>query len=103
MSELRAGARLYSAVDDTEVIVIRAASADVVIGCGGRPMVADRAAGPPAAEADPEWTGETPMGKRYADESVGLEVLCVRPGTGLLSVDGRPLPPKPAKVLPTSD
>jgi hypothetical protein len=103
MSELRTGSRLYSAVDDTEVIVIRAATAGVVIGCGGRPMVADPSAPRPAATADPAWTGETPMGKRYADESVGLEVLCVRAGAGLLSVDGRPLLPKPAKVLPTSD
>jgi hypothetical protein len=43
------------------------------------------------------------MGKRFADEETGLEVLCVKPGAGTLTVDGRPIGAKEAKKLPASD
>jgi hypothetical protein len=43
------------------------------------------------------------LGKRYADESSGLEVLCTKPGPGPLTVDGRPLEVKGPKPLPASD
>jgi hypothetical protein len=43
------------------------------------------------------------MGKRYADDDLGLEVLCTKPGPGSLSVGDTPLPVKGAKPLPASD
>ena len=43
------------------------------------------------------------MGKRYADEELGLEVLCTRSGSGALTVDGNVLSLKGAKPLPASD
>ncbi len=43
------------------------------------------------------------LGKRYADETTGAELLCVKPGDGSLSIDGRLLPQKGAKPLPASD
>jgi hypothetical protein len=48
--------------------------------------------------------GDGPLlGKRYADDDLGLELLCTRAGTGALTVDGRPLLLKGAKPLPSSD
>jgi hypothetical protein len=43
------------------------------------------------------------LGKRYADETTGLEVLCTKPGAGPLAVDGRELQVKGPKPLPASD
>ena len=43
------------------------------------------------------------MGKRFADEDLGLEVLCTKPGAGSLSVGGTLLQVKGAKPLPSSD
>ena len=45
----------------------------------------------------------TLVGKRYADEESGLEVLCAKPGPGALVADGREVPVKGAKPLPSSD
>jgi hypothetical protein len=45
----------------------------------------------------------TLLGKRYADEDLGVEVLCTKAGTGTLALDGTPLPIKAAKPLPASD
>ena len=43
------------------------------------------------------------VGKRYANEEIGLEVLCTKAGTGTLTVNGEVLLPKEAKPLPASD
>ena len=43
---------------------------------------------------------EVLLGKRYADEASGIELLCTKPGPGPLAVDGRPLVVKGAKPLP---
>jgi hypothetical protein len=43
------------------------------------------------------------MGKRYANEEAGLEVLVTKAGSGTLSVGAVVLPLKDAKALPSSD
>jgi hypothetical protein len=99
---LKPGLRLRSAVDTTEVIAVRAPGAEVDLRCGGAPMVAaggDEAGG----SLDPAWSEGTLLGKRYADEALGLELLCTKAGEGSLSVDGVALPMKDAKPLPASD
>lgn len=45
----------------------------------------------------------TQLGKRYADEDAGLELLCARAGTGSLSLAGAAIEIKSAKPLPASD
>jgi hypothetical protein len=45
----------------------------------------------------------TLVGKRYRDETSGLEVLCTKVGAGSLSINGVPVPMKEAKPLPSSD
>ena len=103
--ELRPGSRLKSVVCDTQVIVVRAPSEqqDIVLCCGGQPMVAlDAEAGAPdGLGLDPEQADGTLLGKRYVYED--LEVLCTKAGKGSLSVGGVRLPLKEAKPLPASD
>jgi hypothetical protein len=100
--KLRPGQKLHSAVCDAQVVVVRAPATEVELGCGGAPMLEDgqQAAG----ETLDDSLGEGPvLGKRYADEELGLELLCSRAGTGALTVDGRVLALKGAKPLPSSD
>ncbi len=101
MTLVKPGDHLRSRVCTTEVIVVRAPSVDIVIACGGEPMTAqdEPVAAVGAAAAGPG----TLLGKRYADEEAGLELLCVKGGSGQLSVAGRVLSPKEARPLPASD
>jgi len=81
---------------------VRAPASAVDLRCGGVPVLAegDEPSGEPA-DAD---LGEGPLiGKRYADDDLGLEVLCTQSGPGQVTVDGKPLPLKGAKPLPSSD
>jgi hypothetical protein len=43
------------------------------------------------------------LGKRYVNESLGLEVLCTKAGDGTLSLAGEGLEVKVPKPLPSSD
>jgi hypothetical protein len=43
------------------------------------------------------------LGKRYVDTDTGLEVLCTKPGPGVLTADGRQLTIKAPTALPASD
>jgi hypothetical protein len=100
--KVKPGMRLRSAVCETEVVVVVARYAEVDLRCGGQPMspVTDDASPPGLTMTD---TTGTLLGKRYALEVAGLEVLCVKPGAGGLSVGTDPLPIKAAKPLPSSD
>lgn len=101
--QLKPGLRLESATCDTQVVVVKAPKdvADVDVRCGGEPM-RDLGSGgdrlPIAAGGDP-----TLLGKRYADDDLGLELLCSQGGEGALSVGDQPLLVKGAKPLPSSD
>ncbi|TWH17038.1 hypothetical protein L618_000200001190 [Rhodococcus rhodochrous J45] len=94
---MKVGERLKSPVCGAEVVVVRIDG--TVTGpllCGGEPMSADAA---PAAGAA---TGQGLLiGKRY--EGGGVEVLCVRPGTGPLAIGDAVLAEKQARPLPSSD
>jgi hypothetical protein len=52
---------------------------------------------------DATLTGGTQLGKRYADADDDIELLCVKPGTGTLTLNGDALDIKAAKQLPSSD
>jgi hypothetical protein len=103
MTLVKPGDHLRSRVCTTEVIVVRAAGADTTIACGGEPMAAkDEPVSQPAAVPASDSPG-TLLGKRYADEDAGLELLCVKGGSGQLSVGGRVLSLREARPLPASD
>jgi hypothetical protein len=103
MTELSPGARLRSAVCSTEVVVVRAAAVD--LRCGGHPMLPlDEDVHPDAGPSPlPAHAAGTLLGKRYADDTSGLELLCTKPGKGSLSLGDRPLELRVAKALPSSD
>lgn len=101
--ELRPGLRLESVTCDAQVVVVKAPkdAQDVDVRCGGEPMRELDSGGPRAPiSADGE---ATLLGKRYADDELGLELLCTRGGDGALSIGDRPLLVKGAKPLPSSD
>lgn len=101
--ELKAGSRWRSVVCTTEVIVIRPPSGSVDLACGGATMIPIDGEVPGGPSIDPALADGTQLGKRYADDGVGIEVLCTKPGDGTLTVDGNRLPLKEAKPLPSSD
>ena len=97
---MKPGTKLKSAVCDAEVMVIKAGAGGVLC-CGGSPMVAERSGerGP----IDPAFADGAKMGKRYEDAAATVEILCIKPGAGSLSIDGTALTIKEAKPLPSSD
>jgi hypothetical protein len=99
--ELRPGQKLFSAVCDAEFVAVKAPSVSVEIGCGGRPVRDER--GEPDGEVDASIGDAVLLGKRYADDDLGLELLCTKPGQGALTVNGQLLSMKGAKPLPSSD
>ena len=100
--QLRPGLRLESATCDTQVVVVKAPKdTDVDVRCGGEPM---REAGTGGDKAAISAEGDTTLlGKRYADEEVGIELLCSQGGAGTLTIGDKPLLVKGAKPLPSSD
>ncbi|NKQ51591.1 hypothetical protein HFP15_01705 [Amycolatopsis sp. K13G38] len=100
--KLTAGQNLVSLVDSTSVIVVRAPAGEVRITCGGREMVPQGSTAVSVLSPVP-GQGGAQLGKRYADEELGLELLCVKGGSEQLAADGAPLAPKTAKPLPASD
>ena len=96
---MKPGTKLKSAVCNTEVMVIR--GSDMIVECGGAPMGEER----PAEETavNPAFAEGTQIGKRYVDQNGAVELLCVKPGKGSLSIQGVVLKTKDAKPLPSSD
>ncbi|HVX17374.1 MAG TPA: hypothetical protein VHA73_05020 [Acidimicrobiales bacterium] len=101
--KLKAGLKLQSAVSDVQVVVVRAPDDEVELACGGAPLLGpdDQADGSASLDAS---LGDGPaLGKRYADEDLGVELLCTKAGDGALTANGTVLPVKGAKPLPASD
>ena len=96
---MKPGTKLKSSVCDTEVMVIRGGEGSVE--CGGAPMAEERPA--ERGTVDPAFSEGTKIGKRYVDAAGTVELLCVKPGQGSLSLNGEALHPKDAKPLPSSD
>jgi hypothetical protein len=100
--QLKPGLRLRSATDPCEVVVVKAPADPVDLRCGGHAM-APTDAEVTAAAVESGFDGGTQLGKRYADEALGLEILCTKSGEGALSVGDAVLEVKGAKPLPASD
>lgn len=99
---LKAGARLKSAACETQVMVIKASTAELELRCGGASMVAVSDAAP-GAVLDPAFAGGTLIGKRYVNADESIELLCTKGGKGSLVLNGTLMDVKQAKQLPTSD
>jgi hypothetical protein len=103
MTLVKPGDRLRSRVCGTEVIVVKAPSVDAEIACGGEPMAKNDPTAVAKANGAAATGSGTLLGKRYADEEIGLELLCTKAGLGQLSVNGRVLALRQARPLPASD
>jgi hypothetical protein len=85
------------------MVVAAPADQDVDVRCGGAAMLAPGAAPPSGVALDAAASGGTALGKRYVNAEGTLELLCVKPGKGSLTVGNAPLTLKEAKQLPSSD
>ena len=101
--DLKPGSRWKSAVCTAEAVVVRPPSSPAILECGGQPMLAHAADRPEGLTPSPDHAAGALLGKRYLDETTGMEALCSKAGAGSLSVDGRPMQVKEAKKLPSSD
>lgn len=99
--ELRPGQKLFSGVCAAEFVVVKAPSEPVDLGCGGQALTEER--GEPAGGVDASIGDAVLLGKRYADDELGLELLCTKGGDGALTLNGELLLLKGAKPLPSSD
>lgn len=98
---VKPGTRLYSAVCDGQLIVVKAPGEPVNLTIGGVPArttPADRETG-----AAQEPGAGTAIGKRYTDPGGLVELLCTKPGHGVPALDGVDLAIKDSKPLPASD
>ena len=102
-SVLKAGARLKSAVCDTQIMVLRVPAEALDLRCGGTPMIAMQETPAPGVTLDGGFADATLTGKRYVDEAETMEFLCTKGGAGGLSVAAVKLLVKQAKALPSSD
>lgn len=100
---LKAGLRLYSAVDSTELIVVKAPAAEAAVTIGGVAAVADPNERTEGGAVVPGHDGGTAVGKRYVNGDGTVEMLCTKAGQGAPAVDGELLAIKEAKPLPASD
>ena len=103
MKTLKAGVRLKSAVCDTEVMVTRAAAAEVNLTCGGSEMIEMATVHAAGVQPDAAHATGSLVGKRYVDEQDRFEFLCTKGGKGSLAIDGGAMTVKQAKALPSSD
>jgi hypothetical protein len=101
--QVKPGSRWKSAVDTTEVVVVRPPKGEATIECGGHPMVPLGTDVPAGLTLSPDFSAGTSVGKRYVEAESGIELLGSKAGTGSLSIDGRPVELKDAKPLPASD
>jgi hypothetical protein len=102
-TNLKPGARLFSAVCSTEMIAVKAPADAVDITIGGVPPVASAADRDGSGSVAEGFGGGAAMGKRYVDADDTLELLCTKPGDGLPAVGGVLMVLKEAKALPASD
>jgi hypothetical protein len=97
------GARLKSAVSETQIMVLRTAGSPIDLRCGGQPMIGLQEPAPDGLTLDAAFAEPCLTGKRYTDEAETMEFLCTKGGEGSLSADGVKLGVKQAKQLPSSD
>jgi hypothetical protein len=101
--QLKPGMRLKSQVCETQVVVVRAAPSPVDVRCGGVEMVEASAVPNDGLTVQAGFDAGTLLGKRYANDELGVELLCSKPGAGSLAIGDTVLEIKGAKALPSSD
>ena len=103
MNVLKVGAKLKSAVCETQIMVIRTIPEAMDLRCGGVAMVLGADPVPDGVELDQAFAEGTLIGKRYIDAADRLELLCTKGGQGSLALGAEKLLVKQPKALPSSD
>jgi hypothetical protein len=101
--DVKPGTRLRSATDTTEVVVVRAPAGSLDLRCGGHPLIAVDGERGDDLPIEAGFDEGCQIGKRYADEEAGVEILCTKAGPASLSLGTDLLHIKGAKPLPSSD
>lgn len=93
------GSRWVSAVDDTEVIILKSDNPGLRLECGGQAMHPKGTERPDGLALKPTMAAGTMAGQYVS--ALGLRVLCVKAGIGTLSVNGVPMgPDEGVQVVP---
>ncbi len=100
---MKAGARLKSAVCDTQIMVLKVPAVALDVRCGGVAMIGMQDTPPADLVLDGGFAEPTLTGKRYVDAAETMEFLCTKGGAGGLSLGDVKLGVKQAKALPSSD
>ena len=103
MNVLKVGAKLKSAVCETQIMVIRTVPEPIDLRCGGAPMVPAAGPAPEDGSLGEAFAEGTLIGKRYIDAADRIELLCTKGGKGSLSLGAEKLLVKQPKALPSSD
>jgi hypothetical protein len=101
--DLTPGSRWRSAVCESEIVVVRAPAQPVLLCIGGAAVLAAGPDRPVAGAPGQALADGTLVGKRYTDETSGLEVLCTKSGVGTITVAGRRAVIMSPRSLPASD
>jgi hypothetical protein len=101
--QVKPGARLKSQVCDTQIVIVKAPATDLDLRCGGVPVIEAAGTAGEGLALSAEHSEGTLLGKRYADDELGLEILCSKGGKGSLSIGDTRLEVKGTKALPSSD
>lgn len=98
---LRPGMRVACPACSTELITVKAGRGEAQLACGGLPLTDIASA---RLDAGHRTAAEgAQLGKRYIAESLGVELLCTKGGTGELTCNGAPMALQGARALPASD
>lgn len=100
---IKPGARLFSAVCTTELMVVKTPKTELAITVGGVEPVLSAAGRDTSRGIADGHGGGCAIGKRYVDENGELELLCSKAGPGVPAVNGVLLVLKDSKNLPASD
>jgi hypothetical protein len=100
---LSLGQRVFDSASGGEFIVVRAPDTDLDLTIGGQSPILEKSDSSAPAGTGPSAPQQAALGKRYASDDGGLELLCVKPGAHLPVLAGRPLDAVQPKPLPASD
>jgi hypothetical protein len=100
MAAAQTGKRYFVPGGVAEFIVTKGGAGE--LRCGDAPMQL-RGAEDAGVTVNTDGMESVALGKRYKDETTGIEVLVVKPGPCALNVDGRSMELLQPKVLPSAD
>lgn len=100
MAAAQTGKRYFVPGGVAEFIVTKGGAGELRCGAAAMQM---RGAEDAGATVDTSGMDAEALGKRYKDESTGVEVLVVKAGPCTVNVDGRAMELLQPKVLPSAD